>query len=180
MGASRTASTSKESIDWQSYPQTRPLPQHLGDVVRVFEAAHAVIGSGRATLKSNAVLKALSAGLTDIGYEVESGSTRAEKVHVPVLFGRRNSILKAFEVDAWSVEHGTVIEVEAGAAVANNRFLKDLFEACVMPGVDYTVIAVRLRYRDQNDFSRVCAYIDSLYASDRLTLFLRGVLIIGY
>jgi hypothetical protein len=59
----------------------------------------------------------------------------------------------------------------------NNQFLKDLFEACVMPSVDYLVIAVRNDYRGQNDFEKVCAFLDSLYASDRLRLPLAGVLV---
>ena len=86
---------------------------------------------------------------------------------------------KAFEVDAYSEQDGTVIEVEAGRGVVN-QFLKDLFEACVMPSVAYLVIAVRSDYRGLNDFERVCSFLDSLYASDRLRLPLTGVLVLGY
>jgi hypothetical protein len=39
-----------------------------------------------------------------------------------------------------------VLEIEAGRAVDNNQFLKDLFEACVSEKVKYLAIAVRLTY----------------------------------
>ena len=117
--------------------------------------------------------------LANLGFRVETGATRAQKVYVPVLFGRQGRVSKAFEVDAYSEQDGTVIEVEAGRGVVN-QFLKDLFEACVMPSVAYLVIAVRSDYRGLNDFERVCSFLDSLYASDRLRLPLTGVLVLGY
>jgi hypothetical protein len=87
---------------------------------------------------------------------------------------------KSFHVDAFHVDTGTVLEVEAGRAVTNYQFLKDLFEACMMHNVDYLVIAVRKIYRTSPDFERVLTHFDALYASGRLTLPLKGVLIIGY
>lgn len=71
----------------------------------------------------------------------------------------------------------------------NNQFLKDLFQACMMQDVDYLVIAVRNEYkiktknnmeRTNYDFEEVCKFFDALYASDRLQLPLKGILIIGY
>jgi len=166
--------------DWQYYPRTRPLPQHLLDIVGVFEAATADIGSTAWKLSSNQVLAKVAGGLAAHGYRVETGSTRDKKVRVPVLFGRNGRTEKAFEVDAYSESQLTVIEVEAGRGVTNNQFLKDLFEACVMPSVDYLVLAVRSTYRTSKDFGTVCSFLDSLYASDRLVLPLDGVLVVGY
>ena len=165
---------------WQFYPQTRALPEHLARVVTVFEAATEHIGSSAWKLTSNQVLGLVAEPLANLGFRVETGATRAQKVYVPVLFGRQGRVTKAFEVDAYSEQKGTVIEVEAGRGVVNNQFLKDLFEACVMPSVAYLVIAVRSDYRGLNDFERVCSFLDSLYASDRLRLPLTGVLILGY
>ncbi len=73
-----------------------------------------------------------------------------------------------------------MLEVEAGRAVVNNQFLKDLFQACMMHGVNYLGIAVRNIYRNSNDFDRVIRFIDTLYASSRIRLPLKGILIIGY
>jgi len=55
-----------------------------------------------------------------------------------------------------------------------------LFQACVMQNVDYLVIAVRQDYRGTDDYSKVVAFLETLYASSRLQLPLSGVLIIGY
>ena len=69
---------------------------------------------------------------------------------------------------------------EAGRAVANNQFLKDLFQACMMHEVKYLAIAVRLKYRGKSDFEQVCKFFQTMYASRRLALPLLGILVIGY
>lgn len=73
-----------------------------------------------------------------------------------------------------------MVEVEAGRGVTNNQFLKDLFQACMMHNVEHLAIAVRNRYRNSNDFERVVRFFDTLYASDRIKLPLKGILIVGY
>ena len=64
--------------------------------------------------------------------------------------------------------------------MANYQFLKDLFQASVMADVDYLCIAVRNKYRTSQDFEKMSAFFDTLYASDRLQLPLKGILIVGY
>ena len=49
-----------------------------------------------------------------------------------------------------------------------------------MSDVDKFCIAVRNEYRGVDDFSKVCTFFDSLYASGRLGIPLSGLLIIGY
>jgi hypothetical protein len=49
-----------------------------------------------------------------------------------------------------------------------------------MHDVLYVTIAVRNQYRTSPDFDRVRAFFDTLYASRRLSLPLKGVLVIGY
>ncbi len=82
------------------------------------------------------------------------------------------------------------MEVEAGDATANNAWRKDLMEACLMPYVDYLVIAVRNEYKSldrknavvkvNQDFKLVTSELDALYESHRLQLPLNGILILGY
>ena len=103
-----------------------------------------------------------------------------DKIRVPVLFGRNGRPEKSFEVDAYHKDTGTVLEIEAGRAVTNYQFLKDLFEACMMHNVNFLVIAVRNIYKRSADFEKVITHFHTLYASGRLKLPLRGVLIIGY
>jgi hypothetical protein len=123
-------------------------------------------------------------GLERLGFNVESGKTKAAKVNVPVLYGLNGRIEKSFDADAHHVGLGFVVEVEAGRAVVNNQFLKDLFQACMMYDVRYLGIAVRLLYEGGNrrsrDFEQVVTFFDTLYASNRLRLPLDGVVVIGY
>ncbi|MEF2097315.1 hypothetical protein V3595_22100 [Bacillus sp. CFBP9009] len=101
---------------------------------------------------------------------------------------------KSFRADAYHDKNKSVIEIEAGRGVLNNQFLKDLFQACMMQDVEYLTIAVLNEYRTKNvnkktakvkikknyDFDEVYKFFDALYASDRIKLPLKGVLIIGY
>ena len=165
---------------WQYYPKSDATPEHLIRVVSIFKQQSKAIDSTKHKLTSNEVLQVLKKTLLDIGFKVEKGTKLADKIKVPVLFGRNGKLEKSFQVDAFQENTGTVLEVEAGRAVSNYQFLKDLFEACMMHGVNYLVIAVRKIYRKKTDFEKVITHFDTLYASGRLKLPLKGILIIGY
>jgi len=167
-------------INWSYYPQSDKPSDLVIQVVQVFEDAADTIASSDNELRSNDVLRIVSNGLTAIGFQVETGKTAAKKIIVPVLFGRNGKLLKKFNADAYYPEFGFVIEVEAGRGVINNQFLKDLFQACMMQDVDYLAIAVRNQYRNRPDFEKVLKFFDTLYASNRLQLPLKGILVIGY
>jgi hypothetical protein len=126
------------------------------------------------------VLAEVAGGLATAGFRVEIGKKRDDQIPVPVLFGLNGRVEKAFNADAYHEKEGFVVEVEAGQAVANNNFLEDLFQACTMHDVRYLAIAVRNVYRGGRDFERVLRFFDTLYASNRITLPLHGILIIGY
>ena len=167
-------------INWQYYPKSDSIPEHLLRVVNVFNRHSEAIDSSAHTLNSNEVLLTLKESLVDIGFKVEKGKKVEDRIKVPVLFGRNGVLEKSFLVDAFQEKTDTVLEVEAGRAVTNNQFLKDLFEACMMHNVAYSIIAVRKKYGRQADFETVITYFDTLYASGRLKLPLKGVLVIGY
>jgi hypothetical protein len=104
-----------------------------------------------------------------MGYEAEARSPQVVGVARPVLFGKMAKLKKAFDVDAWQESRRTVVEVEAGQAVTNYRFLKDFFEACAMQDVDHLVIALADAYapqskRDnpQRDYDTVVRFFQSL------------------
>jgi hypothetical protein len=111
---------------------------------------------------------------------VETGKKRDMKICVPVLFGKNGRVEKSFDADAYHAEQGFVVEVEAGRGVVNNQFLKDFFQACMMHDVWYLGIAIRNVYRGSRNYERVISFFDTLYASRRLSLPLKGVLILGY
>jgi hypothetical protein len=146
----------------------------------VFALHQGLIDSDYNNLNSNEVLETVRIGLENQGYQIEKSKKTVDKIKVPVLFGINGKLEKYFEADGYDKISKTVIEVEAGRAVTNYQFLKDLFQACIMFDIDYLIIAVRNNYRGNPDFQNVNTFLDTLYVSDRLKLPLKGVLIIGY
>ena len=167
-------------ISWIYYPRSKKPPALARNVVACFENIASKIDSDSHGLTSDQVLASVAPGLIEAGFRVETGKTKSKKIPVPVLFGLNGAPEKSFEADACHEGIGFVLEVEAGRAVLNNEFLKDLFEACVMHNVNYLGIAVRRIYKASKDFQRVTLFFDTLYASNRLPLPLEGILVIGY
>ena len=167
-------------INWQFYPKSTNAPAIAKTVVECFESVATEIESGVAGLKSNEVLARVCPHLKTNGFLVETGKKAADKIPVPVLYGRNGQLEKSFDADALHVESGFVLEVEAGRGVVNNQFLKDLFQACMMSDVQYLGIAICNLYGTNKDFEIVCRFFDAMYASDRLKLPLKGILLIGY
>jgi len=168
-------------INWQYYPKSDKVPSHLLKVISVFESHNDIIESPINKLVSNDVLAILADDLENVDFKVERSKRREDKIRIPVLFGRNGEIERSFEADAYNEKTKTVLEVEAGRAVDNYQFLKDLFQACVMHDTEYLAIAVKNIYKvSQADFNKVTSFFDTLYASQRLKLPLKGILIIGY
>ncbi|WP_146071083.1 hypothetical protein [Cryobacterium sp. Y57] len=78
-----------------------------------------------------------------------------DQIKLPVLYGQNGVVQKSFDADAFHPESGTVLEVEAGRGYANNQFLKDFFQACMMHEACHLVIAVRNHYRNIRDYDKV-------------------------
>ena len=167
-------------IKYQFFPKSNRIPSHLTSVINVFQEKTEFIDSSRNKLKSNEVLFTIAQDLENIGYKVEKSKRLEDKILVPVLFGLNGILEKSFEADAYNEKESTVIEVEAGRGVLNNQFLKDLFQACMMNDVWYLVTAVRNSYLKNDDFKTVITFYEALYASGRLELPLKGLLVIGY
>ncbi|NPT54894.1 hypothetical protein [Paraburkholderia elongata] len=171
-------------LNWAYFPRADKPAALAIAVVQAFEAKYSLISSAMHTLSSNAVLAQVGPSLAELGFAVEVGKRRAEKIRVPVLYGNNGKVAKAFEADAHHIDGRFVVEVEAGRAVINNQFLKDLFQACMMDEVDYLAIAVRNIYESAGsknpDFDRVVTFFETLYASNRMRLPLKGILVIGY
>jgi hypothetical protein len=171
-------------INHNYFLRSLKLASFLEKIVDVFKNNLSKIDSKSKTLNSNAVLKIVSSDLVEIGFEVEKSKSISGKIKVPVLFGVNGKIEKSFDADAYNPEEFVVLEVEAGRAVLNNQFLKDLFQACMMQEVKVLCIAVRNIYSYSNtirkDFEEVSKFFDTLYQSNRLQLPLEGVLVIGY
>ena len=167
-------------MQYQQFPRSRGITKELLKVVEAFEKVDAQISSDVNSLTSNEVLALLCPHLNAIGYKVETGKSVEKKIDVPVLFGRDNHIDKSFFADALSSDGRIVIEVEAGQATENHRFLKDIIEASMMFDVEYLVLAVRNKYRTHFDFDRVYQFLETMYISNRIILPLKGIMLIGY
>ncbi len=168
-------------IQWAYFPQSDKPSPFVDKVVGVFEKrANDIDSSIHEIQVSDLVLSKLADDLEKIGFVVERGKKKKDKINIPVLFGKNGKIEKSFEADAYLEREGFVLEVEAGRGVTNYQFLKDLFQACMMQDVNYLGIAIRNQYRTSPDFDKVFAFFDTLYKSSRLALPLKGILIIGY
>ena len=167
-------------LRYQLFPRSVGLTDPLHQLVRCFQVVYDDIKSPDNKLNSDGVLTHLRPHLEVLGYRVELGKSKGAKIPIPVLFGLNNHIDKSFDADAVSADGTIVLEVEAGRAVANYQFLKDIFQVCLMHKVEYHGLAVRNDYRGHDDFQVVHTFLETLYISNRLILPLKGVLLVGY
>jgi hypothetical protein len=168
-------------IQWHTFPKSAGTIPKIIDAVFVFEKNLVEIDSStHESFTSNQVLGVLRENLEKLGFRVETDKSSLGKIKIPVLFGLNGRPEKTFDADAFHANQGIVMEVEAGRAVANYQFLKDLFQACMMQDAKYLVIAVRNTYRGKPDFESVKNFFETLYASSRLQLPLTAITIIGY
>mgnify|MGYP000051670870 FL=1 len=165
---------------YQLFPRSFGVTEEIKEVISCFEKNYEQIKSPDHNLSSDGVLKVIADDLELLSFKVEKSKASIDKIKVPVLFGVNNRIDKFFDADAVSKDGKIVIEVEAGRGFRNNQFLKDIFQACMMPNVEYLVIAVRNHYHNSDDFKSIFQFLETLYISGRLQLPLKGIVLIGY
>ncbi len=167
-------------LRYQLFPRSVGITEQLLQVIQCFAIVYDEIKSPEHGLNSDGVLAHLRPHLEALFFRVEAAKTRGSKIPVPVLFGLNNHIDKSFDADALSGDGTIVLEVEAGRAVVNYQFLKDIFQASLMHNVQYLVMAVRNDYRGHDDFQAVHTFLETLYISNRVILPLKGIVLIGY
>ena len=113
-------------LNWAYFPRSAKATPLALSVVAAFEAGHASFTSAEHTHNSNEALARVAPHLKALGFLVESGKKRLEKISVPVLYGNNGSIDKSFDADAYHAEGRFVIEVEAGRGLVNFQFLNAL------------------------------------------------------
>jgi len=165
---------------YQLFPRSFGITHEIEAVIKCFQKNYEQIKSPTFNLNSNDVLKILEEDLKMLDYKVEIGKAKDDKIKVPVLFSLNNRIDKYFNADAVSSDGKIIIEVEAGRAYRNNQFLKDIFQACMMPKAEYLVIAVRNHYHNSDDFKSIFQFLETLFISGRLQLPLMGIVLVGY
>ncbi len=174
---------------WSSYPASTVPEQWMLGVVGAFRDVADQIDSTKVDgLSSDGVLALVRPGLEAIGFEVESGRHAEERIKRPVLFGECGVPELTYEVDAVDVERGIVVEVEAGRGAQSNALHRDLIRASLIQGADYLVLAMMAEYRHKaggktvakRSYKEAKAQLDAIYASGRLQLPFKGILLIGY
>ena len=169
-----------DMLKYQLFPRSVGITEEIQHVIKCFEQTYDQIKSPENELNSNEVLGILRPYLEQIGFIIETGKAKGQKIPVPVLFGLNNTVDQSFNADGISNDGKTVLEVEAGRATANFAFLKDIFQASMMHGVEFLILAVRNNYRGNDDFQKVYTFLETLYISSRLVLPLKGIILIGY
>lgn len=175
-------------INYQFFPRSHGVTPEIKAIINCFKKIEPELVDVSVHRTSNDVLALVRPYLENIGFSVETGKGKEEKIDVPVLFGENNEVDKSFFADALSADGKIVIEVEAGRAVRNNQFLKDIFQACMMFEVEHLVIAVLNEYKFNSggkvavskDYQEIKTFLETLYVSNRLRLPLKGILLIGY
>ncbi len=167
-------------LKYQLFPRSFGITEEARAVINCFDVSYDKIKSPENNLSSDGVLKCISQDLKKLNFKVEESKASVDKIKIPVLFSLNNKIDKSFEADAVSSDGEIVLEVEAGRAYTNNQFLKDVFQACMMPSVRYLILAVRNDYRGNDDFNKIFQFFETLYINGRLSLPLEGIVLIGY
>ena len=180
---------SMSDICYCYYPRTRAPPEFIDEVVAAFRANEDAISTvdDDNGLKSDDVLDVVRDDLEAIGFDVEEGKKKEEKIHRPVLFGENGEPDLQYEVDGYHEGKRYGLEVEASRAVLGNALYRDLIQAAVMVQVDTLVLVVPNVYRynsggrttESKAYEKSNDVIDTVYASGRIELPFE-TLLIGY
>lgn len=167
---------------WKCYPVNRPAPNWVDWVLGGFQAARPAIDSTKNHgVSSNEALAALKPELESKGFEIEDKTNRIAR---PVLFEENGSVEIEYRVDGYHPDFRVVLEVEAGRGAANNADYRDLIRTSLMVDSEYLVLAMMIEYKTAGQtirsYEKTRKRIDAIYASDRLELGLKGILLVGY
>ena len=120
-------------LRYQLFPRSVGITEQIQRVIECFEQTYEQIKSPANELKSDEVLDILRPELEQIGFIVETGKAKGQKIPVPVLFGLNNTVDQSFNADGISNDGKTVLEVEAGRATANfcvfERYFSSIYDA---------------------------------------------------
>ena len=172
---------------WAWFPRQNSAPDWVRHFIACIEEARPRIDStNHKGMTSDGVVRELREDLERLGWEIESGKTKAGKIHRPVLFGDNGRIRVHQEIDGWQPDLRILLEIESGRAWMGNAVYRDLIRASLVADADFLVVGVRQYYEygknpvSRNDFESTRDLMDSIYASQRLQLPFQGVLIFGW
>lgn len=179
----------KSSIRYSTFPRTEPPASFAEQVISIFQKHELSIStlSLKKGLRSDEVLAILRADLLTVGFEVEGGKRKGQKIERPVFYGENGAPTVRYQIDAYHPTWRCGLEVEAGRAWMGNAVYRDLIQASVMVNMDHLILAVPLTYKYlnadraaiSNDYDNTRALADALYGHSRLQLPYH-LMVIGY
>lgn len=171
------------------FPRTNPPPHFAPTVAAIFHKYEQQIGTIHLEkgLTSDQVLAIIRDDLVDLGFEVESGKRKADKIERPVFFGENGQPTLRYEIDAYHKEWKCGFEVEAGRAVMGNAIYRDLIQALVMVQVGVLILAVPNTYKYRSsgrpivsyDYEKTISVAETLYGHSRFQ-FPYELMVVGY
>ena len=176
-------------IRYTSFPHTEPPPSFVPQVVDVFRGHEHEVSTLQLTkgLNSDQVLAVLRDDLVSLGFEVESGKRKEQKIVRPVFFGENSVPELQYEIHAYHPKWECGLEIEAGRAWMGNAVYRDLIQALVMVHVQYLILAVPIAYKYNtrghtvvsHDCVNASAVANALYGHSRLKM-PYDLLLVGY
>lgn len=167
-------------IVFSTFPRTEAPPEFVSDVRSAFQQHSMTISTLETDkgLTSDKVLETVRPELVSLGFQVESGKTKSQKIQRPVFFGENAVPFLQYDVDAWHPEWRVGLEVEAGRAKMGNAIYRDLIQALVMVELDYLFLAVPLAYKYRSggkvvhskDYEHTVSVADALYGHSRIAM----------
>jgi hypothetical protein len=177
------------TIRFTSFPRTAAPPDFVREVVAAFQrheqdVSTAALAKG---LTSNEVLIRLGVDLKGLGFDVEGGRQKADKIERPVFYGENGIPALNYQIDAYHKQWRCGLEIEAGRGWMGNAIYRDLVQAMVMVQVDHLILAVANKYKYQSggrsvsssDYENTIAVADALYGHTRIQM-PYGLTVVGY
>lgn len=174
---------------WCYYPTPSRPPGWVEDFIAAIGSHRDEIDSMAVDgLNSDKVLAVVRSDLEKLGFEIERGKAKDQKIRRPVLFGDQGVERVAYEIDGMHDELGILVEIEAGRGVMGNAIYRDLVRTSLVVDARYLALGVMQEYRYKSggrqarsaDYLSTKSLLDAVYASGRLKLPFEGVLLFGY
>jgi hypothetical protein len=162
---------SKSTVRFTTFPRTEPPPDFIRSVIAAFQTCEPSVCSEKLAkgLTSDEVLSVIRPHLETLGFQVEAGKNKEQKIERPVYFGENGVPSLRYQIDAYHPEWRCGFEVEAGRAWMGNAVYRDLIQGLVMVQVDHLNLAVSNMYRYNSggkpqvstDYKNTCAVADA-------------------
>ncbi|WP_339787466.1 hypothetical protein [uncultured Imperialibacter sp.] len=168
------------SVRFSTFPKTTKPKDFAIDVVNVFQSSIEQISTVdlHKGLDSDSVLSIVRKGLVNMGFEVENGKRKDDKVFRPVFYGENAQPTVKYEIDGFNSEFKCGIEVEAGRAWMGNAVYRDLVLGLVMVELEHLILAVPQAYKYKSngkdlisrDYENAKNLIDTIFSHSRFQL----------